>query len=419
MNITIIALGSRGDTQPYVALALGLQRAGHSVRLCAGDNFQEFVTGYGIDFLPIGVDIQHFINTRIPQVLESGRNIMSAIRQMSEEGTAAADIMWKNVQIACEGCDVICANILGIGAACIAQQRHLPCFLLHTMPLIGRTRTVAPIFLSQRWKLGGSLNLLLHDMTEGLLKQMLRQPINQWRAAAGVPPLPRGGWRFDSLPGLTVPMLYAYSVAIVPRPADWLPHWQATGYWFLDAPPTWQPSADLVNFLEAGDPPVYIGFGSIANRRPEHVTRIVLDALKQTGQRGILATGWGGLAQIEMPDTVFCADAIPHDWLFPRVSAVVHHGGAGTTAAGFRAGVPTIVVPHLGDQFYWGSHAERLGVGVRPIPHKRLTVERLADAIRQVTSNSALRQRAASLGAAIRAEDGVGTAVRLIAEYRP
>jgi sterol 3beta-glucosyltransferase len=187
-----------------------------------------------------------------------------------------------------------------------------------------------------------------------------------------------------------------------------------TGYWFLDHPPDWQPPADLVDFLESGPPPIYVGFGSMPSRDPEKICRIVLHALRQSGQRGVIATGWEGLSQSDLPDEVFVIEAVPHDWLFPRMAAVVHHGGAGTTGAGLRAGVPNIVVPISNDQPFWARQVKALGAGPAPIPRKRLTADRLAHAISVAVTDESIRKRAAELGETIRAEDGVVNAVRII-----
>jgi UDP:flavonoid glycosyltransferase YjiC (YdhE family) len=187
-----------------------------------------------------------------------------------------------------------------------------------------------------------------------------------------------------------------------------------TGYWFLDPAADWTPPSALVEFLATGPPPVYVGFGSMGNQSPEETADLVVQALLQAGQRGIILSGWSGLRTAEKPDSVFMLDSAPFSWLFPRVAAVVHHGGAGTMAAGLRAGVPSIVVPFFGDQPYWGQRVVELGVGPQPIPRRRLTAERLAKAIQQAVSDQPMRQRATELGARIRAEDGVGRAVAIV-----
>jgi UDP:flavonoid glycosyltransferase YjiC (YdhE family) len=209
-------------------------------------------------------------------------------------------------------------------------------------------------------------------------------------------------------------MLYCYSPAVVPKPPDWSEHAHVTGYWFLDQGPDWQPPTDLVDFLESGPPPIYVGVGGITSRDPGKTSCIVLDALRQSGQRGVIAAGRGGLSQSGLPNEVFVTEAVPHDWLFPRMAAVAHHGGAGTTGAGLRAGVPSIIVPVTNDQPFWGRRVKALGAGPAPIPRKRLTADRLAHAICVAVTDEAIRKRAAELGETIRAEDGVVNAVGII-----
>jgi UDP:flavonoid glycosyltransferase YjiC (YdhE family) len=209
-------------------------------------------------------------------------------------------------------------------------------------------------------------------------------------------------------------MLYGFSPSVIPAPADWSADDHVTGYWFLDPPADWTPPPDLLNFLQAGSPPVYIGFGSMGNRKPAEVTDLVLQALAKTGQRAILLSGWGGLQKTDLPASVFMIDSIPHAWLFARVAAVVHHGGAGTTGAGLRAGMPSIVIPFTTEQAFWGRRVQDLGVGPAPIPRSRLTVERLAQAIQDAVTNRDMRQQAAQLGSKIRAEHGISNAVKII-----
>lgn len=397
-----------------MALGLGLQAAGHDVRLCTGDNFRAFVSHYGLAFAPSGVDTHMFINQRIPAVLDSGRNTLQAIRTVVREGMAFADSMWQGIQGACADADLICANFIGFGAACIAERRGIPMIMAHTTPLIGFTRTAPSLLIPTRRSLGAPLNGLTHQLGEFALRQFVHQAFNQWRAASGLRPVSRAGWHFDSMPDLSIPMLYAHSPTVLARPADWRPDWHVTGFWFLDAPPDWTPPKSLTDFLAAGPPPVYIGFGSMSNRQPAQTTAIVVEALRRSGQRAILATGWGGLASSDQHGDLFVIDEVPHDWLFPQVAAVVHHGGVGTTAAGLRAGVPAVIVPQFGDQYFWGDHAQRIGAALRPLPRKQLTADKLAAALQQVTQDVDLRHRASAVGAMIRAEDGIIQAVRLI-----
>ncbi len=215
-----------------------------------------------------------------------------------------------------------------------------------------------------------------------------------------------------------MPVFYAYSPAVLPRPADWPDRVHVTGYWFLDQEPGWQPPAELLHFLQAGPAPVSIGFGSMASRDAEATLNLVLRALELSGQRGVLLSGWAGIGKGRaLPSHVFSAESLPHSWLFPRMAAVVHHGGAGTTGAGLRSGVPSVLTPLAADQPSWARRVHTLGVGPAPLPFQTLTAERLAEAIREAATSPAMRQRAAELGRQIQAEDGLGRTSELFSQY--
>jgi UDP:flavonoid glycosyltransferase YjiC (YdhE family) len=244
----------------------------------------------------------------------------------------------------------------------------------------------------------------------------LRRAVNQARQKVlGLPPLP-----FLGPPPRMFrdqPALYGFSPRVLPRPRDWNANQVITGYWFLESPGSWQPSAALAEFLGAGPPPVVVGFGSMHDPHAGELTGRVIEALTRARLRGVLLTGWGGLSNKVRSDAIYVAESVPHDWLFPRAAAVVHHGGAGTTAAALRAGVPSIVVPFMADQPFWGSRIARLGVGPRPIPRRRMSALRLANALCAATLDPEMRRRASELGEQIRAEDGVGGAVEVFHAY--
>jgi UDP:flavonoid glycosyltransferase YjiC (YdhE family) len=211
--------------------------------------------------------------------------------------------------------------------------------------------------------------------------------------------------------------LYGYSPHLVPKPPDWGDNHHVTGFWFFGATPGWAPPPGLEDFLAAGPPPVYVGFGSMHNRDAAAVTALVHEALGRAGQRGVLYTGWGGLREVPRSDRVFAVGAVPHDWLFPRVAAAVHHGGAGTVAASLRAGVPSVLVPFMADQPFWARRVFALGAAPPPVPRKRLTAERLTAAIHAAVTDPAIRRNAADLGGKVRAEDGVDRAVEMFERY--
>jgi sterol 3beta-glucosyltransferase len=414
MHITILAAGTRGDVQPYVALGLGLQEAGHEVRLVAADFFEAFVKNRGLDFFPVntfglleaGGAAHTTIATTIDRAGQLGqlwtnfRALLPALQQMQ-------DSVWQ----ASQGTQAIIFSSIGTSAYHVAEKLQVPCMWALTVPMFGRTRT-HPNPLLPALPLGRGYNLLTYAFVERFWRLLLGRLSNSWRRTRlGLSPVPLRRWPYTRLHGQPVPMLYCYSPVVAPKPSDWGDQAHVTGYWFLDRPSDWQPPTDLVRFLESGPPPIYVGFGSMISRKPEEATRITLDALALSGQRGVVATGWGAVSQSDLPDEVFLIESIPHDWLFPRMAAVVHHGGAGTTGAGLRAGVPSIVVPFGGDQPFWARRVKALGVGPDPIPRKRLTAAGLARAVRVAVTDESMRKRAAALGETIRAEDGVGNAI--------
>ncbi len=261
-------------------------------------------------------------------------------------------------------------------------------------------------------------NSLSHRFAQQMMWQMLRSADNKARTQVlKMAPAPFWG-PFASQHRASQPIIYGYSPQVIAPPADWPKYIHVTGYWFLEPPIGWEPPSDLVNFLQTGPPPVYIGFGSMLSRKPEETADLVLEALARTGQRGVLSSGWGGLKKEHFPKTVFMVGSIPHIWLFPKMAAVVHHGGAGTTGAGLRAGIPSIITPFFGDQAFWGQQVYALGVGPQPIPRRRLTVDNLAEAIQRAVTDRAMQKNASNLGERIRAENGIAQAVAVIEQTR-
>ena len=229
-----------------------------------------------------------------------------------------------------------------------------------------------------------------------------------------LPPIP---WRYYTKIDISdVPIIYGYSQYVIPKPVDWGDHLHVTGYWFMPDH-HYQPPRELASFLDAGQKPVYIGFGSMLDAEAARTTQIVLEALQITGGRAILHGGWSDFGAQELPDSVLKTGEVPHSWLFPRMAAVVHHGGAGTTAAGLRAGVPSVIVPYFADQPFWARHVHQLGASPAPIPREQLSATKLAAGIKSALKNDQMKTKASQLGQQIRGENGVAQAVELINRY--
>jgi UDP:flavonoid glycosyltransferase YjiC (YdhE family) len=397
MHITIITLGSRGDIQPFLPLALGLKRAGYQVRVGTFDEFRPFVLEHGLNFVRIQGDPRATMSSQAGQAwLSSGRNPIEAMRQM-KRALFDQDLTpgFNDTLEACRGSEAVIYSFMGATAYHAAEKLGLPSIFTLVQPFT-RTRRF-PSMAAPALPLGGGYNLLTHRMAEMMIWAIVQRAINRWRVER--------------------PYLYGFSPSVVPRPDDW-PAWHhISGYWFLDRDPVWSPPEALQRFIDAGPKPISIGFGSMTGQDIRKLLTIAIQALEQCDQRAVLLGGWAEAEGLELPETVFKIDAVPHDWLFPRMAAVVHHGGSGTTAAGLRAGVPSVLVPFFGDQPYWGRRVCALGVGPKPIQRKALNVRNLSAAISQVTSDEAMREKAAALGERIRTEDGVQSAVDFIRSY--
>jgi sterol 3beta-glucosyltransferase len=414
MRIAIIAMGSRGDVQPYLALGKGLKDAGHLVRLITHENFAQLVNSYGLEFWPARGDVQAIMESpKLRELLEKGNFL--AINAYASKAAQEAALNWaEDGLVACQGMDLMIVGVGGLFVAlALAEKLKIPLLQAYIFPFTPTKTFPAILFPPVVAKFGGLVNWLSHQFFRQIMWQGARKGDRLARQKVlGLTPAPFWGL-YNSTHLQSYPVLYGFSSHILTKPADWK-NTCLTGYWFLDEAADWIPPAALLDFLDRGTPPIYIGFGSMGSRNPEQTADLVLEAIAMTGQRAILQSGWGGLSKTDLPDNVLIIDSISHSWLFPRVAAVVHHGGAGTTAAGLRAGVPTIIIPFFGDQPFWGRRVAELGVGTAPIPRKQLTAKKLAAAMHRVVNDRSIRQKAADLGSKIRAENGIANVVDII-----
>jgi sterol 3beta-glucosyltransferase len=412
MRVAIIAFGSQGDTRPLIALGQSLVRAGHQVILLADPEFAGLAVEAGVDFLPLaGGSVRDlFINRTIAKPNQRSFNVWGVMRVLAEHMGRYTDSWGRQLRKAASDADVVVASGLTffIGLA-VAEALGIPAVAASLQPVVP-TREFPPAII----RAAGMPRMVypaLHRVVSAAVWFLTARSVQRLRRSAlGLPKWPWYGPARQLL-RQRMPLLIAVSPTLVPRPRDWPDFVHLTGFWYLDTADAYEPPAQLLRFLEADRPAVYVGFGSMAGFDPLATVELLLEALG--GRRAIIAGGWGGLASAAFPDSVLCIEAVPHDWLLPRMSLAIHHGGAGTTAAAARAGIPQVVIPHITDQPFWAACVQSLGVGPAPIERRTLTAGNLAMAI-QAAERPAMRQAAAALGTRIRAEDGVGEAVRFL-----
>lgn len=421
--VVLLASGTRGDVQPYLALALRLRAAGYAVRVAAPASFRELAEHRGSEYAPLQGNPSELLSAHGGhRLLRSGQSALTYDGNWLRSGWAT----WQYVRRArplyrqmlesawhtCQGARAIVVGLATTWGAHIAEALGVPCLYCFLQPF-SRTRYYPSALLPWRFSLGAAYNRLSHLLVELATWLPWRAEINRWRQSLHLPPLPvsspyTGLYRRQAL------VLYGYSPRVAPPPPDW-PAWhQVVGYWFLDELPGWTPPPALLRFLQADPPPLYIGFGSPGTRQPEQMLHLLIQALQATGLRAVLSLPAGMLIEEPLPPQIFPITDAPHAWLFQQVMAVVHHGGAGITAAALRAGKPAVVLPLAVDQFFWGERLAALGVAPQPLPQRALTSQKLAAALNQVIGDPTMRQRAGELAQAIRGEDGVGRAVELI-----
>lgn len=376
--ITILCSGSRGDFQPYIALALELKKLGKQVLISGSRSFESFIRSYGIDFYPIQADFESLkVDKKMLKEAQTADNpfkMLLAFNKMKKYGI----YMTKEFYSACEGSELIIYHpgcTIGYFAA---KKLGIPSVLASPFPL-HKTREQPSVIQYGRIKPSPLKNLISYKMLQGMLWLVSKDSIKAyWKKQFGSTPR-NFGCTFERHTEGRHPAVISCSNFVFKRPSDWNENIHQSGYWFLEEPVDYVPSKELLDFLGSGDKPVYIGFGSVFHEdQKESLSKLVIEALVKSGRRGIIC-GMGKLNNL--PDSVFAIDSIPHSWLFERVSAVCHHGGAGTTSAGFKAGVPSIIIPFANDQFAWAHRAYDLGVGSKPIPIKKLNSDNLSEAI--------------------------------------
>lgn len=399
--ITIICAGSRGDFQPYVALAQRLKILGEEVKISGFSQFENFVRGYGIDYVPIEVDYEELgVDLKMLKQAGSADNPLKMILTFNKMKKYGAQIA-KQTYDSLEGSELIVYHpgcVIGYFAA---QEMNIPSVLATPFPM-NKTEEYLSVVTYGKARPTKINKKISYKMIQGMLWLASSNTVKQhWKERFGrVPKNFKSPYEKISKDHIA---MVSCSNFVFPRPKDWDKNIYQSGYWFVEENKEYKPSKELEAFINNGEKPVYIGFGSVFDSdEKDKIVRIIIDALKKCGKRGIIS----GMGKVDnLPNNITSVDGIPHTWLFEKVSVVCHHGGAGTTAAGFRAGVPSVIIPFSNDQFAWAHRAFDLGVGAKPIYKKDLTADKLAEGINYIL-NKDIIERAEMLSKNIALEDG-------------
>lgn len=402
LRITCLTIGSRGDVQPYIALCKGLLAEGHKPKIATHAEFEPWVRKHGIDFALVDGDPAELMRICVAY----GMFTYSFLKEATGKFRGWIDELLKSSWKACQDTDILIESPSAMAGIHIAEALGVPCFRAFTMPWT-RTRAYPHAFAVPDHKMGGAYNYMSYVAFDSIFWKLTAGQINRWRKKDL-------GLRSTSLEKLQpnkVPFLYNFSPSVVVPPLDYSDWIRVTGYWFLDEGTDWTPPEELTDFIakaRADDKKlVYIGFGSITVPDPAALTALVVESVLRADVRCILSKGWSDrlgnkgptAPEISLPPEIHQIKSAPHDWLFKQTDAAAHHGGAGTTGASLRAGVPTVVKPYFGDQFFFGSRVEDLGVGVYM---KRMNVSSFSRALWRATHDDRMIVKAKVLGEQIR-----------------
>lgn len=419
-HFVCLTIGSRGDIQPYIALCLGLKKEGHEVTIVTHEEYKAWVEGFGIQHRTAGGDPGALMKLSVEHKMFSPQFFKESLGNFRKWLDELLVDSYDQVKAA--GATVLIESPSAMAGVHIAEALNIPYFRAFTMPW-SRTAEYPHAFISPPDFVAGSFNFSTYVLFDNVFWRATAPQINPWRKKhLGLP-----STDLEHLAQTKIPFLYNFSQNVVPKPLDWSDTTIITGYWFLDNPDLgWKPSQSLQDFIAKaradGKPLVYIGFGSIVVENPKAMTRSIVKAVLKSDVRAILNKGWSARMassndnepEVEIPPEVYEVDKIPHDWLFPQIDAALHHGGAGTTGASLRAGIPTLIKPWFGDQFFWAARVQKLGAGLR-VPS--LSSSDLAHALTKATSDRVIREKAQAVGEKVRSENGVATAIQSLYMY--
>ena len=411
MRIVITTAGSRGDVTPYTGLARRLNDAGHTAVIATHEPFGGMVEALGIEFAGLAADPREVLGSEEGRRWQAASGVVSAVRMVGLMRPYARE-MAERTLVATEGADLILCSSLTAANYHLAQARKIPSMGVFLQPL-EPTREFSSVLTGGVRSYGAWGNRASGATSEALLGMPFMGEVNRVRNELGLPSISYRRLR-QELAESRWPVQYGFSRHLVPRPADWRPGLDVVGFWWAEPDPTWTPPPELLDFVAAGDPPVLMGFGSMAagTGDAKRLADVAVTALRAVSARGILQAGWSGLAAADGRDDILSIGEAPHDWLLPRVAAVVHHGGAGTTTAAARAGAPQVVIPQHYDQHYWALCIDDLGIGTAHAPGTP-TTSSLTNALAR-SLEPGIAARARSIATAVRGDGAQRAAEALV-----
>ncbi len=415
MHLVIATLGTRGNAQPYVAVGRELKRRGHRITVATHEDYRALVESNGLDFRSVCGSYRKILaSTAGQRWINSSRNPIKFVRGFRRLFEPYAQDWVNDLDAALEDADAVIVNAVAAPALVALETRQIPRVILFTSPSV------------PSGKIGISGLPRIPVLTSWVERSMYKIVLNQaWSVGKGaqasylashdlrLPPHPL--WKENIRRGIG--HLHLFSEAIVPRPVDWPQCAEVTGFCFLDAPQAWEPPEELSHFINSGPAPIYATYGSQSGMDPATLSSITIEALRSIGQRGVIGIKRDKRLKTEDCDDMFFIDDVAYEWLFPKMSAIVHYGGVGTASAVLRAGKPSLVTPFFSDQHFWAGRMARLGVSPSPIAKHEISSDRLAYELRCLLSEPSYAARAGEIGCAIQSEDGVGYTADRITHY--
>ena len=408
MKLTLITIGSTGDVRPFILLGKELCSRGHQVTVAAFPQFRETVLSASLGFFPLDGDAGKMINA----IMKPDTNGLTYLPRLMNNLRSIIPGLLNSMIGSCKDAEAMICNFFGSVYYSIAELHGIPCIQAGFFPM-DPTGEI-PISSIRNQRLGRGANIASYKIGYLIISLVENYYLHTWRKENSLTDRKLRTHPDYRLGKHSIPVIYAISPTLFPRPSEWNDRIYMSGFWFDEEPCRWQAPETLSCFLETGSPVIYIGFGSMNSGNMNRLLTIILRAIRAINVRAVIDLGSTGRRFSSTSKVYFINDYVPHDWLFPRVDAVIHHGGAGTTSTGLRYGKPTLIIPFAGDQPFWGNRVWQSGCGPKPIPRENLSVRKLVSGILDLISRNKYAENARSMAESLNLEHGVRTAADLI-----